>query len=150
MKTDFEWNHIILADDDDDDCSFFTEALSVLQPGLKLSVENDGVKLMQHLEMPPQPDADAIFLDLNMPAKSGMDCLQDIRRHKRFKDSVVIMITTSSSHSDIENSYRNGANFFITKPVNFTDLCSLISKAFTSIVHYGAEQPPRKDFVLSV
>ncbi len=149
METNFKLNHIILADDDDDDCFFFSEALGSLHPGLKLSIENNGAALMHYLNMPPKPEADVIFLDLNMPAKSGMDCLSDIRSSSEFKNSVVIMLTTSNHQSDIENSYLQGANFFMTKPVSITGLRNLISKAFNSIKEYGATQPPRDSFVLS-
>ncbi|WP_294825043.1 response regulator [uncultured Flavobacterium sp.] len=146
MKTEFKWNHVVLADDD---CTIFTEALNSLHPGLKLSVENNGAALMNFLHLPPSPEADVIFLDLNMPAMSGMDCLKDIRRNMRLKNSVVIMLTTSNHHADIDSSYERGANFFMTKPVSFSALCSLISKAFASIQHYGVAQPPRDSFVLS-
>lgn len=148
MKTEFKWNHIILADDDDDDCTIFTEALESVQPGIKLSISSNGAALMNHLACPPKPLADVIFLDINMPFKSGMDCLKDIRDNADLKNNIIIMLTTSSSEDDIENSYNEGANFFITKPLSFSGLCGLITKAFSSVSEYGNAQPPRKNFVL--
>ncbi|MGQ2985127.1 response regulator [Flavobacterium sp.] len=149
MKTEFKWSHIMLADDDDDDCTLFTEALGSLYPSLKLSVLNNGQKLMEHLHQPPDPQADIIFIDLNMPMRSGIECLQDIRSHLSLKDSVVIMLTTSNHQNDIETSYGHGANFFITKPSSFSDLCGLINKALRSVAEHGVQQPAREDFVLS-
>ncbi|MCW4470106.1 response regulator [Flavobacterium sp. MFBS3-15] len=148
MKTEFKWNHIILADDDDDDCTIFTEALASLHPGLKLSISANGAELMDHLVQSPEPIPDVIFLDINMPLKSGIDCLQDIRSNASLKDNIIIMLTTSSNNDDIESSYNEGANFFITKPISFGGLCGLITKAFSSVTEYGSTQPPRKDFVL--
>lgn len=148
MKTEFKWKHVVLADDDDDDCTIFSEALTTLHPELKLSIENNGAALMDFLHLPPHPEADVIFLDLNMPAMSGIDCLEGIRNNTRLKNSVVIMLTTSNHHIDIDASYEKGANFFMTKPVSFAALCSLISKAFVSIQEYGLAQPPKDSFVL--
>lgn len=148
MKTEFKWSHVILADDDEDDRVIFTEAIESLHPGLKLSLANNGAALMDQLYLPQHPLADVIFLDINMPLKSGMDCLKDIRDNAGLKNNIIIMLTTSSSEVDIESSYNEGANFFITKPLSFSGLCGLITKAFSSISEYGNAQPPRKNFVL--
>jgi two-component system response regulator len=40
----------------------------------------------------------------------------------------VIVLTTSSAERDVEESYRSGANTYITKPVNITGFFSAIQR----------------------
>ena len=61
--------YIVIADDDEDDVAMSKDAVNEVCPTLKVTVANDGVKLLYQLNKIPKPDA--ILLDLNMPKKSG-------------------------------------------------------------------------------
>ncbi len=60
-----------------------------------------------------------ILLDLNMPRKSGLEVLAEIKAHPRLRRIPVIILTTSSEDRDIARSYDLGANSFVSKPVDF-------------------------------
>jgi CheY-like chemotaxis protein len=62
--------NIFLADDDADDRMFFTDALKKLPIPTQLTLSNDGLELMSNLETVVP---DVIFLDLNMPRKTGFN-----------------------------------------------------------------------------
>ncbi|HEX8270752.1 MAG TPA: response regulator [Flavobacterium sp.] len=110
---------VLLADDDPDDRELFTEAF-IGQDAEVVSV-SDGIKLMKNLsnavELP-----DFIFLDLNMPEKNGLQCLREIRSDSRLQDLIVIIYSTSSSRKDIEDTFKYGANMYVTKPNTFGEL----------------------------
>lgn len=142
------YSHVLLADDDYDDCDFFEEAFTASFPDIKLSISNNGGKLMEHLNRPPEPLADIIFLDLNMPVKNGVECLAEIRSDSALQDNVVVIFTTSSNPEDIEKLYRLGANYFITKPVDFNDLPVLIEKAMSRVAQSGTTPPSFEDFYI--
>lgn len=142
------YNHVLLADDDFDDCDFFSEVFAAHFPDIKLSISNDGGKLMEHLNRPPDPTADLVFLDLNMPVLTGLQCLAQIREDTLLKNNIVIIFTTSSHPDDIEQLYAMGANYFITKPSNYNDMEKLINKAFAMIQVSGASQPAFEDFYI--
>lgn len=142
------YRHVLLADDDHDDCDFFEEAFTAAFPDIKLSISNNGGKLMEHLNRPPEPLADVIFLDLNMPIKNGVDCLTEIRSDIALQDNIVVIFTTSSNAEDIEKLYRLGANYFITKPVDFNDLPVLIEKAMYRVSLNGNNRPSFEDFYI--
>ena len=70
---------ITLADDDEDDRMFFTDAFDELKINTVVNTVNDGVALMNFLNDPESILPNIIFLDLNMPLKSGIECLKEIK-----------------------------------------------------------------------
>lgn len=142
--------HILLADDDIDDCDFFSEIFSEQFPNIKLSTSHNGSKLLTLLECPPEPLADVIFLDLNMPILSGPECLKLIRESNQLKHHSIIIFTTSSSASDIEKMYTLGADYFITKPADYHKLAKLINKAITLVSENRNGQPAFEDFYITI
>ncbi|MCR5860939.1 response regulator [Flavobacterium sp. J372] len=143
------WKNIFLADDDADDREFFADALKEVKQDVVLTESRDGQELMKLLQNPDVQQPDVIFLDLNMPVKSGYQCLEEIRRDDNLKDSVVVIFTTSSLQEDIDRLYAMGANLFITKPTNFLHLKELISKVFSLDWMKGQQRPDRDNFSLS-
>lgn len=110
--------NILLADDDDDDRRLFNEMIEKTDADISLATVKNGFQLMHALsEAEWLPDV--IFLDLNMPYKSGADCLSEIRADNRLKDIPIVIFSTSGSKKDINETYNKGANLFVCKPVNF-------------------------------
>src|SRR6476659_2508685 len=88
-------HNLLLADDDIDDCTFFEDALKELPISATLSTVNDGAQLMNFLSMESDNPPDVLFLDLNMPRKSGFECLSEIKSIDKLKDLPVIIFSTS-------------------------------------------------------
>ena len=120
--------HILLADDDEDDRTFFSEAITELKMDNKLTLFKDGKELMDYLVLPDIKLPHILFLDLNMPGKTGIDCLKEIRANTRFKDVSVAIYSTSSSEKDIEDTFIEGANIYIKKPNDFSMLKKVIKE----------------------
>ena len=59
---------------------------------------------------------DIIFLDLNLPGKSGVEILKEIKSAPDLKHIPVIILTSSNLKRDARLCYQNYANCFITKP----------------------------------
>ena len=120
--------HILLADDDEDDRVFFSEAIMELKMDNKLTLFTNGNGLMDYLVLPDIKLPHILFLDLNMPCKTGIDCLKEIRANTRFKDISVAIYSTSSSEKDIEDTFIEGANIYIKKPNDFVTLKKVIKE----------------------
>lgn len=113
---------ILLADDDWDDRTMFREALEETSSEVELVTVEDGLQLMKYLaavQQPPPPNI--IFLDINMPGKTGDQCLKEIRSNEKFNDTPVVMFSTSSHHHDIDRTYSAGANMYVSKSIFFQD-----------------------------
>lgn len=129
-KTNKHVNTILLADDDADDRLLVQEALTDADfPYDKLSFVENGEELMDYLhgrgryeDSSRSPLPDLILLDLNMPKKDGREALKEIKSNPDLRQIPVVVLTTSTSPSDIRESYDIGANTYISKPVTFEGL----------------------------
>ena len=142
--------HILLADDDEDDRFFFKDAIEEVKVKTTLTMVSDGIQLMEYLHQPGNMLPDLVFLDLNMPLKSGMKCLEEIRSDKRLKDLIVAIYSTSASDEDIEETFVKGANIYIKKPDNFTKLKKIIAEVITINWQFHSSGLNRDTFLLSL
>ncbi|HMT30155.1 MAG TPA: response regulator [Bacteroidia bacterium] len=141
-------HNLLLADDDIDDCIFFKDALDELALSVTLTTVNDGVQLMNYLSVLSGQLPDMLFLDLNMPLKSGFDCLLEIKQFDKYKKLPVIIFSTSLSMDVVELLYQKGAYYYIRKPGEYGKLKKIILEAITHISHNKFVQPSRDEFIL--
>lgn len=139
---DFRYR-LLLADDDIDDCIFFREALEELPFTSNLSIVNDGVELMRLLAGKLTNLPDMLFLDLNMPRKTGYECLSELKQHETLKDLPIIIISTSFEHDMVNLLYKNGADFYLRKPGDFSILKQHIHQAIKMVTR--GEKTPRSE-----
>ncbi|MDD7886621.1 response regulator [Flavivirga sp. 57AJ16] len=146
MKKDFI--HIILADDDEDDRMFFTDAFDELKIGTKVKTFNDGIYLMDYLNSNNCELPHVLFLDLNMPRKSGLECLYEIKANPKFNDIAIAIYSTSASEEDIEKTFVQGANIYIKKPSSFKVLKKVLSEVVTTNWQYHTNGLNKDNFLL--
>lgn len=122
--------HILLVEDSEGDILLTTEALEEGRILNTVSVVKDGWEAMQYLTKMGnyilEDTPDMVLLDVNLPKMNGHEVLQAIKSDEKLKHIPVIMLTTSSSESDINKSYNNYANCYITKPVDVKDFYDVI------------------------
>jgi CheY-like chemotaxis protein len=147
--------NILLADDDLADCMLFREALAQINLRTNLAIVNDGEELMHWLAGKKDPLTDVLFLDLNMPRKSGQECLAEMKQDKRLKKIPVIICSTSYLERMANELYDQGACYYIQKPVSFDVFVRLIESALHFIeenipaIRSGTlQQPPKDHFLL--
>lgn len=145
---DKEYIHIILADDDEDDRLFFTDAFDELKINTKVNTFNDGVELMNYLNKPDAILPNVLFLDLNMPRKNGIECLDEIKNDERFSDIAIAIFSTSSSEEHIEETFIRGANIYIKKPSDFNTLKKVLSDVVTINWQYHTSGLNKDNFLL--
>jgi len=119
---------IFYADDDLDDLDFFKEVTEEINEQVSLFQESQ--KLLFSLHNPP-PKPSIIFLDLNMPLKSGFDVLREIKASPKIGNIPVIILTTSINPDDIKLSKNLGANLYIRKPATITALKKAVDHALS-------------------
>ena len=79
------------------------------------------------LESLQKNPADLVILDIMMPGTSGSDLLPQLK--ESFPDTTVIMATAVVDPEIIVNCMKNGAQDYITKPFDITQLVSNIESA---------------------
>ncbi|MFX3626041.1 MAG: response regulator [bacterium] len=117
------------ADDDIDDIELFSDAVAMIaEKGgekITLSVYNNGESLLGTINSIKTYDS-IIFLDINMPAKDGIEVLTEIRNNEEFASLPVVMFSTSSDKSIVEQCWEKGANLYAVKPSSFSELIQTI------------------------
>ena len=141
-------HNLLLADDDTDDCLFFQEALDDLPFDATLATVNDGVQLMNFLSAKSDNLPDAVFIDLNMPRKSGFECLSEIKLIDELKHLPIIIFSTSLDIDVVNLLYDKGAHYYIRKPGEFSALKKVILEAVTLTNYDNLKQPTRDKFIL--
>ena len=69
-----------------------------------------------------------ILLDLNLPRKSGLEVLREIKANERTRKIPVIVLTGSNRDRDITECRRLGALFYILKPVEFQNFSEVTAR----------------------
>ena len=83
------------------------------------------------------------LMDLNMPGKSGLDVLREIRDHPRLSSMKVVIFSSSDEPDEIVRAHDLGANSFICKPltaIGMRDVIRQISERWLDIDLAAAPQ----------
>jgi CheY-like chemotaxis protein len=142
--------HILLADDDEDDRLFFKDALEDLKINTIVKTLNDGVELMKYLSGVQNEIPHILFLDLNMPYKTGVECLTEIKSMVHLNDMAIAIYSTSASEKEIEETFVQGANIYIKKPGDFGTLKKLLGEVIAINWQYHTSGLNRDTFLLSI
>lgn len=110
-----------------DDTFLFGEVLAEVDPSIQFETASNGQEALEQLVAAEKPLPDVIFMDLNMPRMDGKQCLFEIKQNERLQHIPVMMYTTSSHSTDIEQSMQLGAICFITKPSDSKELKNILS-----------------------
>ncbi|MBD0308366.1 MAG: response regulator [Microcoleus sp. T1-bin1] len=121
---------ILLIEDSPSDADLAREALGQGKILNNLHFVEDGVEAMKFLRRKEPylrvPRPDLILLDLNLPKKTGVEVLTEIKSDQSLKLIPVVILSTSAAQEDIIQSYSLHANCYITKPVDFVQFTKVI------------------------
>lgn len=117
--------HILLIEDNATDIELITEALKEVPHGYILESATDGEVGLQRLystEIKPN----LILLDLNLPKKSGLEVLKEIKKDASLRAIPVIILSNSKSEDDIVLAYASHCNAYVRKPLGFDELSKCV------------------------
>ena len=123
---------ILLVDDDQDDQLLFQEALSEADGTVLYQSALSGAEALDKLVSGVIAVPDIIFMDVNMPRMTGLDCLKEFRKLDLLRPVPVIMYSTSCSPAYQSECFANGAAHYIEKPNDFAELCARIKSLLTT------------------
>ncbi len=121
---------VLLVEDDPDDVEITKRAFSKGKIANPLFVVRDGEEAIQFLkhtgryaevetDTDTAPRPGLILLDLNLPRLDGREVLKLIKTDPTVKRIPVVILTTSDEQTDVLRCYDDGANTYMTKPVEF-------------------------------
>jgi CheY-like chemotaxis protein len=125
---------ILLVEDNPDDVYFMRRACKTAGIENPIHVAEDGQQAIDYLSGAGQysdraahPLPCLVFLDLKLPAKTGLEVLAWIRKQAEFTTLVIVILTTSREPRDVHEGYRLGANAYVVKPSSPTQLAELVT-----------------------
>jgi two-component system response regulator len=121
---------ILLIEDNPDDVSLTLRALKKNRILNDVTVAYDGAEALKCLFNEDGADRTSyglVLLDLQLPKVDGLEVLRRMRADKQTQTTPVVILTSSRLEEDIAAGYRDGANAFVRKPVNFTEFAEAIN-----------------------
>ena len=124
---------ILLVEDNPDDELLTLRALKKNNIANEVVIAHDGVEALDFLfatgahagrdtTMQPQ----VVLLDLNLPRISGHEVLKRLRADPRTRHLPIVVLTSSKEEEDLLESYSNGANAYVRKPVEFSQFTEAV------------------------
>ena len=137
--------NILLVEDNPDDRELMKLAFAQEETPHNLIVASDGIEALNYLILEDAENESTttvdssqitsmpalIVLDLNLPRINGIEVLRRIRAHPKTKLLPVLIISSSNEPQDLIDSYINGCNSYIRKPINFTQLQKFVREVST-------------------
>ena len=121
---------ILLAEDNPADARLTIEGFKDAAVKHNMTVVEDGQQVLDYLDVrrhdPEASLPDLILLDLNMPKKSGLEVLSEVKSDLELRMIPIIILSASDSERDITEAYRLQANAYITKPIDLDEFTKLV------------------------
>ena len=114
---------ILLVDDSPTEVKAIQNALQ--GKGYHLTTAADGEEaLAKAIQLKP----DLVLLDVVLPKKNGFQVCRQLKTSPETKGTKIIMVTSKSQDSDRFWGLKQGADEFLSKPVNAEELLALIAR----------------------
>ena len=123
---------ILLVEDEENDVVLMQRALNRAAVVNAVHVANDGREAIDYFRGAGKfanrkefPLPCLVLLDLKLPYVMGLDVLKWIRQQPEVA-TIVILLSSSAAEADIVAAYRLGANGFLVKPPEASQLLNMI------------------------
>jgi len=94
-------------------------------PGVTIVEAKDG---MEALRCITADTFDLALVDINMPVMDGLKLIYMIREEEKLLDLPIVVITTEGGEKERERALELGANAYLTKPVQGSDVLAMAKK----------------------
>jgi two-component system response regulator len=122
-------------EDNPDDEALTLRALQKNKIKNRVVVTRDGVEALDFLfctgtyaERDPREMPQIVLLDLKLPKVDGLEVLRRIRADERTRLLPIVILTSSNEEKDLIEGYKNGANSYVRKPVDFDQFVEAVQQ----------------------
>ena len=122
--------HVLLVEDNLADVTLIMEAFKGCQKPVQVARVKDGEEALRYLRGQERYSQshrpDLILLDLNIPRKTGLEVLNEVKSDPKLQDIPVVILTSSKMETDVQKAYESRANFYIVKPADMDELLGVV------------------------
>lgn len=112
---------VLLVDDNQDNLAVLARRLQ--RRGYHVAMAQSGLDALQYLRGQP---TDLVVLDIMMPGIDGLEVLKRLRADRHTEQICVIMATAKAAPQDMVQALEQGADDYVTKPIDFDVLLARI------------------------
>lgn len=121
-RNNFSGRKILVVDDDVRNVFALSNAFE--KEGILVSVAHNGQECLEIMKK--DQDIDLILMDIMMPVMDGYEAMRLIRKDTRFEKIPIIALTAKAMKQDRDICLQAGASDYISKPLNLSQLLSLM------------------------
>jgi DNA-binding response OmpR family regulator len=108
--------------------NFLIRQLNIKSPDASIKVASS---LMEGIQCINSMEPDWIFIDNNLPDGKGINEIERIKRTNPVNGAKIVMMSAMTNLR--EEAFKNGADYFLDKPISFTEVKNLFPKNGTGI-----------------
>ena len=127
-------HNFLVVEDETADALLLRRALERKADNVAVEIVDDGNKALSHLRSAKAGQTGSvsmptcIILDLKLRTVDGFSVLSKVKQDDETRRIPVVVLTSSSDQNDVRHAYDLGANSYIVKPVEFSDLSHIAEK----------------------
>jgi chemotaxis family two-component system response regulator Rcp1 len=133
---------ILWVEDNQSEIALIRQAMQGIKIPYRLNFAYDGVQALDFLKhqgaFTSKPDPDLIMLDLNLPRKSGLEVLDEIKKDVKFRSLPVLIFSSSLEAEDLLKKY-NLQNHYIPKPIDYNQFNEVARRIENFWINYCRE-----------
>lgn len=135
---------VLVVEDNEGDVRLIREGFEACAIECSLTVVHDGASALDRLVREPGDTLsapDLLFLDLNVPKKTGRDVLERIWNGPERPTFAIMVLSGSQSAEHIRETYQLGADGYFVKPIDPHEFISLVETVAESVATSGTPPP---------
>jgi len=111
---------ILIIDDDKRHLKTIKAVIDQIKsPKIEIVTQSDGLEAFKILQN--EYNYNFILIDITLRQIDGLVLLRYLKENKNFIRSYIAILSTSNNPKDIEVARKNGADAYITKPINCSE-----------------------------
>lgn len=123
MNIDHRSYNILVVEDDKKICDLIKVLLKVGTQDVQAVLANDATQALFKLE---NQDFDLLLIDQNLPGKTGVDFVRQLRKMMKHASVKVVLMSAVLSKDDVQSALSVGIEDIIVKPFTFQQLMGKI------------------------
>lgn len=118
---------VVVVDDSPTSLRFAADTLR--EAGFDVTTAEDGEEAIDIITTNPP---DVVVLDIILPKKNGFQVCRELKTNPKTRDTSIVLLSSKSQETDRFWGQRQGADAYITKPVQPLELTAIVSAVANS------------------
>jgi two-component system alkaline phosphatase synthesis response regulator PhoP/two-component system response regulator VicR len=121
--------------------------INLVKEGYEVITASNG---REALEKAKAEKPDLVVMDVMMPEMDGFEALEKMKADPETASIPVIMLTAKAQDADVFSGWQKGADLYLTKPFNPSELLTFVKRIFSSQVEAAPTYEVKEDDLFDI